>query len=84
MFEGCGDLASAFLSIEGENRGDLIGSRVDFAGDVDGDGLSDVVLGSWSNHDRGTFSGKVYLLSGNSLQQGRECRFGLGGHVLDW
>lgn len=66
-FSGDFDLVDADVIVDGENRGDLSGSEVSFVGDVDGDGLSDVLVGSWANDDGGILAGKVYLLPGASL-----------------
>ena len=36
-------------------------------GDVNGDGLDDVLVGTWANDDVGVFSGKAYLVLGAQL-----------------
>jgi hypothetical protein len=66
-FSGDFDLMDSYGVLDGENQGDLIGTALGFAGDVDGDGLEDVLVGAWANDDVGVFSGKVYLISGASL-----------------
>jgi hypothetical protein len=66
-FSGDFDLIDSNYVLEGENQGDLSGTVVDFAGDVDGDGLSDVLVGAWANSKSGVFSGKVYLVTASSF-----------------
>ena len=81
-FSGDMDLFDASFWMEGENPGDLLGTEVTFAGDVDGDGLSEVLLGSWANDDQGTFSGKAYLIAGEDLSGG--ARLALGSDAVSW
>jgi len=61
------DLSSADYSFVGENLGDVAGQSVSSAGDVDGDGLSDLLVGAYVNDDSGTDAGKTYLVLGSSL-----------------
>jgi hypothetical protein len=49
----------------GENAGDNFGTSVAGAGDVNGDGYDDVIIGSTKNDDAGTDAGKVYLYLGS-------------------
>lgn len=58
---------SAYASLTGENAGDFAGYSVGTAGDVDGDGLKDILVGSYKNDDNGTYAGKIYLILGASL-----------------
>ena len=44
------------------DNGDAFGSSVDGIGDVDGDGVSDMVCGTWNDDDGGTNRGAVYVL----------------------
>lgn len=46
----------------GEAEGDLSGWSVSSAGDVNGDGLEDVIIGATENSEVGTLSGKAYIL----------------------
>jgi|GEM_PF-629208 len=48
----------------GEEAADYAGYAVSGAGDQDGDGLPDVLVGAWGDDDNGSLSGKVYLLVG--------------------
>ena len=61
------DLSLADYSLVGENRGDMAGVSVSNAGDVDGDGLDDLVVGAKGNDDGGSSAGKAYLVLGASL-----------------
>ena len=51
----------------GEGAGDCAGTDVAYAGDVDGDGLGDLLIGAPYNDQVGTNGGQVYLFLGNSL-----------------
>ena len=41
-------------------------------GDVDGDGLDDLLVGAWGNDDGGSLAGKAYLILGASLGSSSE------------
>ena len=56
------DLSAADYSFVGENASDYSGVSVSSAGDVDGDGLSDLLVGAYGNDDGGSDAGKSYLL----------------------
>ena len=60
-------LALADHSFVGENANDFSGTSVSNAGDVDGDGLDDVLVGAWGNDDGGAKAGKAYIIVGASL-----------------
>jgi hypothetical protein len=51
----------------GENDIDSAGGSVSGAGDVDGDGLDDILVGAEGNDDGGDRAGKTYLILGASL-----------------
>ncbi len=61
---GLRDLAAADLVLVGEAAGDQAGLAVGLAGDVDGDGQSDVLVGAWGADAGGTYSGAAYLVYG--------------------
>lgn len=62
------------LKLEGRQSGSTLGHRVSAAGDVDGDGLSDVIIGApyavAQNGDAGT--GQSILVTGKRLHRERE------------
>jgi hypothetical protein len=71
----------------GEVYGDYSGFSISFAGDVDGDGSADVLVGAPNNADTAADSGSVYLfygpLSGTRFGYAADVRFrGSGGGDL--
>jgi hypothetical protein len=61
------DLSEADNTLIGEVYGDSAGRIVSSAGDVDGDGLGDLLVGAMGNDDGGTNAGKTYLVLGSSV-----------------
>lgn len=53
-----------YFTFNGENAGDRFGWAVSTAGDVNGDGFDDVVIGAPWNDQGGKDAGKVYVYSG--------------------
>jgi len=53
-------------SMTGESIGDQFGLSVSSAGDVNGDGYADIVVGADANDEGGTSAGKVYIYFGGS------------------
>ncbi len=51
--------------IQGDNAGDTAGSAV-AAGDVNGDGIDDIIVGAQRNAAAGTFAGGVYVVYGTT------------------
>lgn len=50
--------------IKGSHPGEMLGTSVSDAGDVDGDRVGDLVVGAWQNAQAAASGGKVYLISG--------------------
>jgi hypothetical protein len=60
------DLAGADGHFAGENSSDVSGSAVSGAGDVDGDGYDDVIIGAYELDDGGDVAGGAYLVLGGT------------------
>jgi len=61
------DLSNADASFWGEDAGDESGFSVATAGDVNGDGLGDFLIGAWRDEDGGTGAGQTYLMLGRAV-----------------
>jgi hypothetical protein len=61
------DLSTADYVFEGENYGDAVGGDVETVGDMDGDGLVEILISAYFNDDAGTRAGKAYLVQSTSL-----------------
>ncbi|MFH1465236.1 MAG: hypothetical protein ABIO70_12695 [Pseudomonadota bacterium] len=64
------DAADADLLLPGGEADENAGVAVAGAGDVDGDGSGDLLVGAWHGSDAGTYAGHVYLLLASSLSTG--------------
>ncbi|MEC9253570.1 MAG: integrin alpha, partial [Candidatus Thermoplasmatota archaeon] len=53
-------------SVVGETSGDYFGLQVASAGDVNGDGYADVIVGAYANDDASTNAGEAYVYHGSS------------------
>ena len=58
------DLSNADASFIGEGGNNASGYSVASAGDVNGDGGADILIGAYNNHDGGIQAGQTYLLFG--------------------
>jgi len=65
-----GDLATAGVAWTGASASDYQGRAVAGAGDVDGDGLDDVLIASSSSSLNGNSSGTAYLITGPATAGG--------------
>ena len=64
---GSMDLGEADVRLLGTDSNDYMGYAIGGGGDVDGDGLDDLLIGAPYADENGTESGTVYLLLGSSL-----------------
>jgi hypothetical protein len=55
---------SKHLELEGEAAGDGYGIGVSDAGDIDGDGRADLIIGAWQHASAAASGGKLYAHSG--------------------
>lgn len=74
------------FAVDGEAVGDESGSPVSRAGDVNGDGLADLLVGSRAEGTNGARSGRVYVVFGKADPQNvllADIAAGTGGFALD-
>ena len=60
------DLSNANASWYGEHESDESGESVSGAGDVNGDGFDDILIGAPDNDEGGSWAGQVYLILGHN------------------
>jgi hypothetical protein len=60
------DLSRVPVSFVGEEQRDASGYAVAYAGDVNGDGFGDFLIGAWGSDEGGTDAGQTYLILGRS------------------
>ena len=70
------------LLIEGIDRGDGLGSMVSAAGDVNGDGFDDLIIGAYYADPNGSSSGESYLIYGGDFTGSVEILAGGGAQAL--
>ncbi|MFO1038997.1 MAG: FG-GAP-like repeat-containing protein [Geminicoccaceae bacterium] len=58
------------FKIQGQNAGDVAGTSVSSAGDINGDGFSDLLIGAYGNDAGGTDAGAAYVVFGKSTSFG--------------
>ena len=58
--------AQGFI-IQGDSAIDLLGVSVSGAGDVNGDGADDVIVGAMAGDDGGDYAGEAYIIFGRAL-----------------
>jgi len=69
---GVRSLATADLTFVGEAEDNRLGHSIGAAGDMDGDGIGDLLMGSYGHASQGMNTGKVYIVTGSSLSIGAE------------
>ncbi|MFN4143611.1 Ig-like domain-containing protein [Aestuariivirga sp.] len=75
--------AAGFI-VQGDAAGDELGRTVASAGDVNGDGYGDLIVGSWFGDDGGIDAGEVYLIFGKASGFGSDVTIdGVTRRVLD-
>ena len=60
-------LSNADYKLVAENGDDFAGVFVSSAGDMDGDGLDDILVGAYANDEGGNNAGAAYIMLGSSL-----------------
>jgi Ca2+-binding RTX toxin-like protein len=58
---------AAGFKIQGDLAGDDAGFRVSSAGDINGDGFADMLVGAYGNDGGGSYSGAAYVIFGKAL-----------------
>ena len=76
------DLADADYKLIGERAGDAAGAVVSDAGDVDGDGLSDVLVGALYHEGDFSLQGAAYVVLGRQLGTDRDLDLSQAAHRL--
>jgi len=73
--------ASQGLRLNGENAGDRNGHTVSYAGDINGDGLDDLVVNSVGASAHGSYSGSSYVVFGTTTPLGADFNLAdINGH----
>ena len=84
------DLSLVDASFWGEDKEDYSGNSISVAGDVNGDGYDDILIGAYRNDDGGERAGQTYLIFGKSTGWSMDTDLSnadasfLGENVDDW
>ncbi len=73
---GVRSTAGADISFIGEAENNRLGHSVGSAGDMDGDGLPELLMGAYGHAAMGFDSGKTYIIPGSSLVIGEDVEVG--------
>ena len=73
--------ASEGFIIQGDEPGDFVGKSVSSAGDVNGDGFDDLIVGAYRGDDGGSSAGEAYVVFGSDMGFGTAD--GAGRQVID-
>ncbi len=71
------------MMIEAEDKLNFAGRAVAGAGDVNGDGFADVVIGAYGANAQGIFSGRSYIVYGGGGENVALAKFGSYGQRID-
>ena len=63
------------LTLTGVHSGDEFGCSVSGAGDVNGDGYADVIVGAWNDYNSATYNGRAYIYFGGASMDNVADRF---------
>lgn len=77
------DMTQAPVKFEGEAASDYAGTSVSGAGDIDGDGYDDLLIGSYKSDGAASDTGSTYLFYGASSKLGRKIRLDLADAAFD-
>jgi len=69
---GVRSLSGADITFVGEATDNRLGHSIGAGGDMDGDGVGELLMGSYGHASQGMNTGKVYIVPGNSLSVGME------------
>ena len=72
---GVRSIGDADVQIFGEVESDSMGHSVNWAGDIDGDGVSELVSGSDRHSGTGFSAGRTYLVMSGKLSSGTDLQF---------
>ena len=73
---GVRSTAQSSISFIGEAENNRLGHAVGSAGDMDGDGLPELLMGAYGHAAMGVNSGKTYIVPGSTLVMGEDVEIG--------